>query len=99
VIVCILEWRGGFKVERRERLHARELCRVLLVLPDAALAFRHVAREEDHDGVEIGTRQTTQPVVRMVRAGVSQYCRPRGHALSELLGECRQRRFVHPKRA
>ena len=95
VIVCVLERRSGFEVERRERLHARELWRVLLVLPDAALAFRDVAREEDHDGVEIGTRQTAHPVVRMVRAGISQDRRARGHALSELLGKCRQRRVVH----
>ena len=36
VIVCVLEGRGGFEVERREHVHARELCRVLLVLLDAA---------------------------------------------------------------
>ena len=69
------------------------------MLLDAALAFRHVACEEDHDRVEVGTRQIAHPVVRMVRAGVSEYSARAAMPCRNSSGNVASDAVVHAERA
>src|SRR5438094_2639658 len=62
------------------------------------LARRGVAREEDDDGVQVGTGESTHPLVGMVRTGITEDIRARCHALLKLLRKGGQRSLVHTER-
>src|SRR4029453_12351338 len=92
------EWRYGRQIKRREYFHVLALRDEFIVLRHASLALCLIAGEEDNDGMEIGARQATYPVVGMVCSCVAEDLRAGGHALPELFGEGRQRRTVYTQR-
>ena len=60
------------------------------VLLPASLAFCNIAGEEDHDGMEVRTGESSHPVIRMIGAGGADDLGTGGHALTELLGKGRE---------
>ena len=87
MVVSVVERRCCFDFECRKHFDTGKRRRVLLILGDTPLAFVHITREEDDDGVEVGRGQAAQPVVGMIRARVSEDGCASGHALTELLRE------------
>ena len=61
MIVSVAERRNGVKVEHGEDLDAGAVGDKLLVLDDAAVVFRVVAREENDDRVQVGARKARPP--------------------------------------
>lgn len=49
MIVRMIKWRNGLKIEDREDLNAGAVGDELLVLCDAAIVFRLVSRKENDD--------------------------------------------------
>jgi hypothetical protein len=60
------------------------------MLTNALLPRGCVASEQNSDGVKLRPRKAADPIVRMVRAGVTDHLPPGRHALSEFLWKCRE---------
>ena len=99
MIMGVIKRRNGVKVEHGEDLDAGAAGDKLLVLRDAPVMLRLVPREENDDGMQIGTRKPADPMFRGVHASVAKRLRPRRHALLELLRKRRERSLVEPERA
>ena len=75
VIVRVVERRRRLQVERRRALRRRDTGENIAGAPrNAPLALRDVAREQDHDRVEIGAGEPADPVVRMVAPVSPRIC-------------------------
>ncbi len=90
MVVRVIERRRRLEIERRQRFDPGKLRGVLLVFADAALSFRDIAREEDHDRMEVGAGKTAHPVIGMVRSGIAKDRGPVRHPLTKLFRKCRQ---------
>ena len=97
MIVRIVERRSGLEIECRERFHPGELRRVLLVLANAALSFRDVTREQDHDRMQIRAGKPAHPVIGMIGSGIAKDRGACRHPLTKLVGKRRQRGVVDAK--
>ncbi len=60
------------------------------MLANALLSFGGVASKENGDRMKLRPPKATDPIVRMVRAGVTEDLPPRRHALPEFLWKCRE---------
>ena len=60
--------------------------------------FGVVASKQDRDRVQVCTRQSTHPVVRVSGAGIAEDVGPGGHALAELLRESCEGLLGHAER-
>jgi hypothetical protein len=69
-----------------------------MLLP-ASLALRDITSEEDDDSMKVMTRQTADPVVRVIGTGGTEDFCAGGHALAELFREGGERSFVDSERA
>jgi hypothetical protein len=67
------------------------------MLANATLSFSRVASKENGDRVKPPPAKATDPIIGMVRAGVTEDLPPRRHALPELLWKCRERDLIHSK--
>src|SRR5437762_3604512 len=99
VVVRMAKRRRRLQVQRREHFHAGAPRDEFGVLRLAPSALRDVAGEQDDDGVEVRTRQTSDPVVGMIRAGVAENLRAGHHAVLELFWKRRQGDLIHTQRA
>ena len=98
MIVRVVERRGRLEIERRERFNPGELCRVLLVLANAALSFGDVAGKEDHDRVEVRAGKAAHPVIGMIGPGIAEDRGARRHPLTKLFGKRRQTCVIDAER-
>src|SRR5262249_47795438 len=97
VVVRVLQWRRCLQVQRREGFHPGKARRVLLMHPDTAFAFGNIAGKEDHDCVQVATRQATHPIVRVVSARVPEDLSPSGHSLAEFFGKGSEGSLIDPE--
>jgi hypothetical protein len=94
-----VERREGFQVQRREDLHAGERRQVLAMLTFAAIAFRGVTCEQNHNGMKGRAREIADPAIRTAVAFDAENPCPSGHPVAEFLRERRERRVVNAERA
>jgi hypothetical protein len=94
MVVCIVEWRRRFQIQRGEHLNPFAPCDELIVLSQAAPALSGVAGEQDGDGVKLRAGEASNPVVRMILSGVAEHLCAGNHALFELFGERGQRALI-----
>jgi hypothetical protein len=60
------------------------------MLANAPTSFVGIASKENGDRVKLRPPKATDPIVRMVRAGVTEDLPPGRHALPEFLWKCRE---------
>src|SRR5882672_9963179 len=89
----------GFQVKAGKGLHSIDLRNVLSMFSLASLALRNIASEEDGDGMQFRTGQTTYPMFRLICSSGAQYLCPRRHALLKLFRKGCERFFVHAQSA
>src|SRR5204862_7584772 len=97
VVVRVLEWRKCLEIERRQHFDPGKLRGILLVFTDAALSFRDVTREEDHDRMEVRADKTAHPVIGMIRSGIAKDRGARRHPLTKLFRKRRQTGVIDAK--
>ena len=60
------------------------------MLANAPVSFGGIAGKENGDRVKLRPAKATDPILRMVRAGVTEDLPPGRHSLPEFLGKCRE---------
>src|SRR3984957_13895829 len=68
------------------------------MLADAPLSFSRIASKKNGDRVKLRPPKAADPIIRMVRASVTEDLPPHRHALPELLWKCHERGLIHSER-
>ena len=98
MVVRIVERRRRLEIECRQRFDPGELRGISLVFAHAALSFRNITREEDHDRMEVLAGKPAHPVIGMVGSRIAKDRGPVRHPLAKLLRESRQACVVDTQR-
>ena len=72
---------------------------IVAMLRFAAVAFRDVACEQNHDRMKAGAREIAEPAIGTAVAVDAENLRPGGHPVAEFLRERRERAVVDAERA
>src|SRR5262249_15447567 len=84
VFVRVIERRNCLKIQCRQEFDSLASFYMSFVFQLAALPRWDVAGKQDGNGVQVGTFEATDPLIRMIRAGESQDVRSGSHPLTKL---------------
>ena len=99
VVVGVVERRRRVQVEERQAADAVGAGEQLVVVVDGYPRLLVVAGEQDRDCVHIVAREAAHPVVRVIRARVSENIGARRHPFAELVGKTGQGLLGYAERA